>query len=85
MYKEIESKFEFQEIAITTILKKEQLFINLNNSYSYVVTNSNNKDVTKWFSKKKKRCNQMSKLLLQITISLPELLQHIYQTKSGVQ
>ena len=54
MYKEIESKFEFQEIAITIILKKEQLFINLNNSYSYVVTNSNNKDVTKWFSKKKK-------------------------------
>ena len=58
--------------------------MNLNNSYSYVVTNSNNKDVTKWFSKKKKRCNQMSKLLLQIIISLSKLLQHIYQTKSGV-
>ena len=57
--------------------------MNLNNSYSYVVTNSNNKDVTKWFSKKK-RCNQMSKLLLQTTISLPELLRHIYQTKNGV-
>ena len=29
MYKEIESKFEFQEIAITTILKKK-------NSYSSI-------------------------------------------------
>ena len=46
MHQEIESKFGFQEIVIITILKKEQ-FHNLNNNQSYVITNSNNKDITK--------------------------------------